>query len=272
MIRSAPPTPRLSRRWRWCLALLLCLATWLSPAFADDEANDEARSEQYQRFEAIAGQSQESVRFFRVYYWQPIDEHSLVLWLGREEPYLINLRERCYNLMKQLTLRIADYQRPGRNSLRSTWSQIITDDGRSCRIDSIRALDFDRIKEIDPRFIPRSPASAKRRPLSDIAISSNGDLPPDDGRRWLNLVSIKMPQPNYPRSAYRRGRSGIAHVAAEVAPDGSVISTELLISSGTEALDKAAVRAVKQWRFETYRSEEPGEHVWVQVPIVFALP
>ncbi len=272
MILTRPRKLRPSPCWSWCLALWLCLATWLSPAQAEDEVDEGQRSEQYQRFEAIAGQPQASVRFFRVYYWQPVDEHSLVLWLGREEPYLVNLRERCYNLMKQLTLRIADYQRPGRNSLRATWSQIITDDGRSCRIDSIRALDFDRIKQIDPRFIPRSPASAKRRPLGDIAISSDGELPPDDGRRWLNLVSIKMPQPNYPRSAYRRGRSGIAHVAAEVAPDGSVISAELLISSGTEALDQAAVRAVRQWRFETYRSEEPGEHVWVQVPIVFALP
>lgn len=269
------PLSKLQKRpsWPW-LALSLCL--WAAPLLAQEAADDEPRPEQYHRFEAIAGAPQDSVRFFRVHYWQPIDELALVLWLGREEPYLVNLRERCNGLLKQLTLRIADYQRPGRNSLRATWSQIITDSGHSCRIDSIRALDFDRIEDIDPRYIPRSPASAQRKPLDEIATwsspPSDPAAPPEDGRRWMNLLSIKMPQPSYPKSAYRRGRSGIVHVAAEVAPDGTVVSAELLISSGTEALDKAAVRTVKRWRFETYRTESPREHVWVQVPIVFSLP
>lgn len=258
---------------RWRVLLWLCIVGIAMPAWANEGKGP--GSEPYQRFEAIAGEAQDSVRFFRVHYWQPLDEHALVLWLGREEPYLVTLRERCNGLMKQMTLRIADYQRPGRNTLRAPWSQIITDDGNNCRIESIRALDLERIDDIDPRYLPRSSASAKRKPLNEIADSvqqtAASDAPGNDGRRWVNLLSIKMPQPNYPLSAFRRGRGGIAQVAAEVAPDGSVLSTELLTSSGTESLDNAALHAVKRWRFEPYHNENPTEHAWVRVPIVFAL-
>ena len=46
--------------------------------------------------------------------------------------------------------------------------------------------------------------------------------------------------------------------------------TEIADSSGHVDLDHAALEAVDHWRFEPYRSEEPGRTVWVQVPVVFA--
>jgi TonB family protein len=256
---------------RLMLTVLLWL-TWCGPLLAASDTKPD-NVEEYRRFEAIAGEPQDSVRFFRVYYWQPIDEHALVLWLGREEPYLLDLRDGCRGLMKQMSLRIADYQRPGRNTLRAIWSQIIADDGRSCRIDSIRALDFSRVNEIHPRYVPKGPASAVRKNEAEPKPTAGDPAnPPQDGRRWMNLVSIQMPDADYPRRAIRRGREGVTHVAAEVNTYGEVVSTEVLISSGNEDLDAAALRAVMKWRFETYRSEVPNEHVWVQVPIVFALP
>ena len=121
------------RRLARSALLVLCACT---SAYASAASSDPATDATYARFAAIAGEPQDSVRFFRIYYWQPLSERALVLWLGLEEPYLIDLRERCYDLKRELFLRIADYQRPGRNVLRARWSSIFTRDGQDCRIGS----------------------------------------------------------------------------------------------------------------------------------------
>lgn len=230
-------------------ALLLCAG--FSPFAAVARADPESDAT-YARFAAIAGEAQDSVRFFRIYYWQPLGERSLVLWLGREEPYLIDLRERCRDLGRELFLRVADYQRPGRNVLRARWSSIFTRDGQDCRIGSIRALDFSRIDEIDPREIE----------VPEAAQSGQ--------RQWATLVSVHMEPPEYPKNAAGRNKHGVVLVAAEVLPDGQVHKTEIIDSSGHVDLDHEALRAVGHWRFEPYRNAKPDTHVWVQVPVVFS--
>lgn len=226
----------------------------------------------YAHFAAIAGEPQDAVRFFRIYYWQPISDRALVLWLGREEPYLIELREHCFGLSQELSLRIADYQRPGRNTLRSRWSAIITRSALPCRIGTIRALDFSRIDELDPRFLPESPDAAKPVPATAKPVSGVRPPTPQDGRRWASLVSVHMQPPEEPKNDAGRGKQGVSYVAAEVAPDGMVRATEILVRSGDAELDAAALEAVMHWRFEPYRMDEHGTPVWVQVPIVFSSP
>lgn len=229
-------------------ALLLCACACASAASARSDPEIDAA---YARFASIAGEPQDSVRFFRIYYWQPLSERALVLWLGREEPYLVDLRERCNNLKRELFLRIADYQRPGRNVLRARWSSIFTRDGQDCRIGSIRALDFSRITEVEPRPIGAAEQSADRR-------------------QWATLVSVHMEAPEYPKNAAGRNKHGVVMVAAQVMPDGRVAKTEISDSSGHVDLDHAALRAVAHWRFEPYRNEDPTRLVWVEVPVVFA--
>lgn len=237
-------------------ALVLCACAHpIAAAARTDPETDPA----YARFAAIAGEPQDSVRFFRIYHWQALGERSLVLWLGREEPYLIDMRERCRDLGKELFLRIADYQRPGRNVLRARWSSIFTRDGQDCRIGSIRALDFSRIDEVDPRVIGA--------PATGSGGTSNA---PADQRLWAALISVHMEPPEYPKNAAGRNKHGVVLVAAEVLPDGHVRKTEITDSSGHVDLDHAALRAVDHWRFEPYRTEKPGGLVWVQVPVVFA--
>lgn len=236
--------------------LVLCACTSGFAAAARSDAEIDAA---HARFAAIAGEPQDSVRFYRMYFWQPLGERSLVLWLGREEPYLIDLRERCRGLGQELFLRIADYQRPGRNVLRARWSLIFTRDGQYCRVSSIRALDFSRIDEVDPR------------PIGAAAQSAGGaSKAPTDQRLWAALVSVHMEPPEYPKNAAGRNKHGVVLVAAEVMPDGHVRKTEITDSSGHVDLDHAALQAVDHWRFEPYRSEEPDRTVWVQIPVVFA--
>jgi TonB family protein len=58
--------------------------------------------------------------------------------------------------------------------------------------------------------------------------------------------------PPYPASAKQKREEGISLLQVVIAPDGSVNSAELVKSSGSTALDEAAIEQVKQhWRWET---------------------
>jgi TonB family protein len=242
-------------------SLWLLLCAWVCPQWAAAASESETAAT-YQRFRAIAGPAQDSVRFYRLHYWQPLSDRTLVLWLGREEPYLVDLRERCFELRQERFLRIADYQRPGRNMLRARWSSIITRNGHDCRITSIRALDFSRIDELAPRRLQHDTGPALSRPAGSAELT--------DERRWAALVSVLMEPPERLKNSAGRDKSGITHVAAQVAPDGRVIATEVLIGSGHRDLDSAALESVLRWRFEPYTSDDADLRVWVQVPVVFS--
>lgn len=63
-----------------------------------------------------------------------------------------------------------------------------------------------------------------------------------DDRRVEKRVS-----PTYPELAKRMHISGVVHVAATVAPDGSVSAVKAV--SGSKMLSPAAEEAVKHWKF-----------------------
>lgn len=59
----------------------------------------------------------------------------------------------------------------------------------------------------------------------------------------------QMPTPSYPRRALRRGEEGTVLVRAEVGSDGVPISVSLVQGSRSRELDRAALDAVRRWRF-----------------------
>jgi len=61
---------------------------------------------------------------------------------------------------------------------------------------------------------------------------------------------LSAPAPEYPRSALRAGASGNVVLRIEVRPDGRVGDVSVVESSRHRELDRAAVRAVRRWRFE----------------------
>jgi protein TonB len=82
---------------------------------------------------------------------------------------------------------------------------------------------------------------------------------------------IQQPAPRYPRDAYRRGEQGTVLLRVHVAPNGDPRDIDLVSSSGSHSLDRAAIDAVRRWRFApAMRGESPVEGA-VQVPIEFAL-
>jgi TonB family protein len=64
------------------------------------------------------------------------------------------------------------------------------------------------------------------------------------------LKRVKMTAPQYPESARKRGIEGWVEVAFTVMPNGSVDDVEVRNASPADVFDDAAIRAVRQWRFE----------------------
>jgi TonB family protein len=70
-----------------------------------------------------------------------------------------------------------------------------------------------------------------------------------------NAGALYMPAPEYPTSARRKGIEGIVVVAVEVHADGRCEHPQLLQSSGCDALDEAALAAIRKWRYEARPDE-----------------
>ncbi|GAB3385077.1 energy transducer TonB [Lysobacter fragariae] len=80
---------------------------------------------------------------------------------------------------------------------------------------------------------------------------------------------ISSPAPRYPAMALRRGESGKVLVSVEVGPDGVPATVEVAKSSGSRDLDRAAMEAVRRWRFSPAMDGERPVSSRVQVPISF---
>jgi TonB family protein len=98
-----------------------------------------------------------------------------------------------------------------------------------------------------------------------------GDGIGSQGNNFSQANYRTTPQPAYPESARREGREGRVLLRVLVDEEGKSKSIEVSRSSGSEALDQAATRAIKQWRFSPARIGDKPVASWVRVPIEFRL-
>ena len=78
------------------------------------------------------------------------------------------------------------------------------------------------------------------------------------------------PDPVYPVRASRRGEEGTVRLKVQVLPTGSVGEIEVVSTSGSPDLDKAAVECVKQqWKFTPATLDGKPAEDGVSVRIVF---
>ncbi len=96
---------------------------------------------------------------------------------------------------------------------------------------------------------------------SPVATSSAADTLP---------VLISSPPPAYPREALRRGESGETLLRVHVGADGVPYAIDLVRSSGSRSLDRAATDAARKWRFNPARRGGQAIAGTVQVPISFS--
>lgn len=82
---------------------------------------------------------------------------------------------------------------------------------------------------------------------------------------------ISSPPPRYPQQALRMGVGGTVRVRVTVAADGSVDRLELAEGSDNRYLDRAALEAVRRWRFQPATRGGQPTAAEVVVPITFNL-
>ncbi|WP_086984326.1 energy transducer TonB [Vibrio aphrogenes] len=78
-------------------------------------------------------------------------------------------------------------------------------------------------------------------------------------------------KPKYPRLAQKRGLEGTAMYEIWLDEDGSQIKQSLLSSSGAAMLDKAALDAIKKWKFSPRTVNGVSMAHRVQIPVRFKL-
>lgn len=86
-----------------------------------------------------------------------------------------------------------------------------------------------------------------------------------------NAAYLNNPPPGYPRMLLRRRVEGTVLVRAEIQGDGRCSQVQVKESSGFQLFDKAALSAVRDWRFVPARKGTQTVVAWVDVPIAFTI-
>jgi len=128
-----------------------------------------------------------------------------------------------------------------------------------------------RVPAPEPETTPRQEAPRAGPPAakSDVAAREHGSsaiVPPTYSAAYL-----RNPPPRYPVSARRSGEQGTVTLRVFVTREGVPATVSVHATSGSSALDQAAVEAVKGWRFTPARQGTETLEAWVLVPIVFKL-
>ncbi len=112
---------------------------------------------------------------------------------------------------------------------------------------------------------PLTADQEKALPLPATSINEDY-IPPLSHSQYLH-----NPKPRYPRVAEKRGMEGVVMINVRVGRDGRPVRTLIHTSSGYGVLDRAALKAVRSWRFEAARRGNSRVEGEVLVPIHFEL-
>jgi len=93
----------------------------------------------------------------------------------------------------------------------------------------------------------------------------------DNASFFLGVRYARIAKPKYPSHARKMGWEGTTLLRVLVNQKGKTKFIEISRSSGFASLDKAAIKAVKRWRFHPARSGDKSVESWVKIPIVFDL-
>lgn len=117
------------------------------------------------------------------------------------------------------------------------------------------------VESEQPRLVETTP------PPSSVPVPA-----PDGGAGAFSQstpLAGSTPAPRYPTRALQRGESGTVLVQARIGPDGVPTSVTVAKGSGSRVLDRAAVDAVRRWRFQPALQDGRPTTGTVNVPIEF---
>jgi protein TonB len=96
--------------------------------------------------------------------------------------------------------------------------------------------------------------------------------PPDEGiTRMATPSGGYQVRPAYPSTARRLGLEGTSMLRVFVAADGRVTDVQVDQTAGHPDLDRAAMDAVRRWKFEPGRRGSEPVGMWVRLPVQFVL-
>jgi protein TonB len=119
---------------------------------------------------------------------------------------------------------------------------------------------------------PGSPA-ATSAPVASAGAGRNGAGGPKSEyvEPSYRAAYLSNPPPDYPRVSRRMGEEGKVALRVHITVDGHADEVVLYQGSGFERLDRAAMEAVRRWRFVPARRGRDNVPGWVLVPIQFSL-
>ena len=103
------------------------------------------------------------------------------------------------------------------------------------------------------------------------SVSGSGTGSSHGNTRLTQARYKETPKPFYPEHARREGQQGRVLLRVLVDQEGRSKSVEVSRSSGSETLDRAAVEAVRLWRFAPARYGDKPVESWVRIPVDFRL-
>ncbi|UOV05316.1 TonB family protein [Pseudoxanthomonas sp. F37] len=125
-----------------------------------------------------------------------------------------------------------------------------------------------QLVEEKPMPTPVPEATAPTPPEATAPLAPGVTLAPGD---VPVPIPGQTPAPEYPPAAMRSGDQGTVLVRVEVGADGVPVSVEVAQRSGSRDLDRAAVDAVRQWRFQPAQRDGQAVAGAVTVPIDFKM-
>jgi periplasmic protein TonB len=130
----------------------------------------------------------------------------------------------------------------------------------------------EEIAKAPPRPVePRPAPPSAQRPPPTVA---NAPPPP---RPTQALAPGSVPQPiervapKYPADALRSNQTGTVVVRVEVGADGEPTDVSVARSSRSRSLDRAAMQAVRRWKFRPAQQDGRAVAATVEVPVEFSL-
>lgn len=141
---------------------------------------------------------------------------------------------------------------------------------------TVAPFDSDEVLEEAAQPFPSAPVEAPPKPkvnqptrTKPIAKTTTPPKRPKGPTRAAR--ELRKVKPIYPRSARRAGVEGKVMLSVEVGSNGRVRKVKISRTSGSRALDSAAMTAVKAWVFDPALSNGRAVLSKVTVPIVFGL-
>lgn len=123
--------------------------------------------------------------------------------------------------------------------------------------------------DVQQPYVVETPRPPPPAPAAPAAPTTPTPTPGSSATILPMPVAGQTPAPRYPTRALRRGDSGTVRVRVEVGPDGRPAQVSVAQASGSRDLDRAAVDAVRRWRFHPARRDGQAVAGTVIVPISF---